>query len=94
MTDRSLEPGLVGGAALLDLVDATLGGDPSTAAEARRAIVTDLGEDGLLDAAAVIANFEMMNRVADGTGMPVGKGTLERTKEWRSELGIDVFNHL
>jgi hypothetical protein len=34
-----------------------------------------------------------MNRIAEGTGMPVGKGSLARTEEWRSLLGLDRYRH-
>ncbi len=44
--------------------------------------------------AAGYARYLDVMRVADATGMPVGKGTLKRTKEWRELLGLDRFNHL
>jgi hypothetical protein len=92
VTDRSVDPALAGGRELLDLVDAVLTADPSAAA-AREAVLAELGPEGLADAAGVIGNFEMMNRIADGTGIPVGTGTLARTKELRAELGLDHFRH-
>ena len=94
ITDRSVDPLLPSGAVLLDFVDAVLDGDELRRTAARSAVLTDLGPTGLVDAAGTIANFEMMNRIADATGMPVGKGTLKRTAEWRALLGIDQFNHL
>jgi hypothetical protein len=94
ITDRSVDPLLPEGPALLDFVDAVLAGTESEQASARSAVLTTLGPTGLVDAAGVIANFEMMNRIADATGMPVGRGTLKRTAEWRALLGLDRFNHL
>ncbi len=47
-----------------------------------------------MDASGVIGNFQMMNRIADATGMPVGKATLKKTAEWRTMLNLDQFNHL
>lgn len=79
---------------MLDFVDAVLTGDESEQSAARSDLLAKLGPTGLVDAAGVIANFEMMNRIADATGMPVGKGTLKRTAEWRALIGIDGFNHL
>ena len=94
ITDRSLDPLLPNGRELLDLVDAVLTGTAKERASTRQAVIEAVGPTGLVDAAAVIANFEMMNRIADATGMPVGKGTLKRTAEWRALIDIDRFNHL
>ncbi len=94
ITDRSANPLLPGGEMLLDFVDAVLTGDDWQRREARTAVLDTLGPTGLVDAAGVVANFEMMNRIADATGMPVGKGTLRRTADWRARLGLDRFNHL
>ena len=94
ITDRSVDPLLPSGTELLDFVDAVLTGDEHQQNAARDAVLGALGPTGLVDAAGVIANFEMMNRIADATGMPVGKGTLKRTAEWRQLIGLDTFNHL
>ena len=94
ITDRSLDPLVPHGSVLLDLVDAVLTGTSEHKALARSRVIDAVGQTGLVDAAAVIANFEMMNRIADATGMPVGKGTLRRTAEWRALIDIDRFNHL
>jgi alkylhydroperoxidase family enzyme len=80
--------------ALLDFVDALLVGSEADLTRAREKLLEEMGPASLVDAAAVVGNFQMMNRVADATGMPVGKGTLKRTKEWRELLGLDRFNHL
>ena len=90
ITDRAVEPLLEGGRALLDLVDATLSGDDAGRAAAAAA-VGELGDGALVDAAGVIGTFSMMNRIADATGMPVGRGALQRTAEVRSRTGIDRF---
>lgn len=93
ITDRSRDPLLPGGRALLSFVDLVLG-DPEPARDAARQDVRrELGDEALVDAAGVIGNFEMMNRVADATGMPVGKGSLARTQQWRELLGLDRFRH-
>lgn len=91
VTDPAVDPLVPGGGVLVDFVDATLAGDPADAT--RRAVIDVLGEGGLVDAAGVIANFEMMNRIADGTGMPVGGGRLAQTEEFRALTGVDRFRH-
>ena len=92
ITDRAIDPLLPHGTVLLDFVDAVL--EQSDRSAARTELLEALGPTGLVDATGVIANFEMMNRIADATGMPVGKGTLKRTAEWRTWIGIDQLNHL
>ncbi len=94
ITDRSLDPLLPHGMALLDFVDALLVGSETDRTRTREKLLADMGSASLVDAAAVVGNFQMMNRIADATGMPVGKGTLKRTKEWRKLLSLDRFNHL
>ena len=91
ITDPSIDPLVEGGSRLIGFVDAVLG-DGSVEAS-RVSLGSALGSDAVVDAAATIANFEMMNRIAEGTGMPVGVGSLERTEEWRSLIGLDRYRH-
>ena len=62
------DAGLPHGAALLGFVEAAAGWDRAALDAACERLVDDAGEAFMIDAAAVIANFEMMTRVADGTG--------------------------
>lgn len=91
INDRSIDPGIVGGRQLTDLVEAAFGrADIATATGAVRDIG---GSDALVDAVAVIANFEMMNRVAEAIGMPVGPGMRTRSAELRHEADLDRYDH-
>lgn len=74
---------------LESFVDAVTGDDPDAADRARAALAEAYGHDWLVDAAAVVANFEMMTRLADGTGGRLTPVRLEASALLRAELGID-----
>ncbi len=81
--------GVPHGKLLVDFVNATAGdGD----LESLRGQVADaLGDDGLVDAAAVVANFTMMTRIADGTGTPLDAGSVDMSSDLRAQIGVDDF---
>jgi hypothetical protein len=85
------DPLLPGGIALIELVNATLAGDDVAAP--RDLVVAELGEPAAIDAASVIGNFEMMNRIADGVGMPVGTGTRKRMGDVIELLRLNHYPH-
>lgn len=66
------EPTAAGGVAaapeLAALVDAIVQDDSEAVGRARSGVVDVLGPGATVDATAVVANFEMMTRVADATG--------------------------
>jgi hypothetical protein len=77
-------------AELLAFADAALDAGDGLA-EARRAVAARLGTQGMVDAAAVIAGFDAITRVADGSGIPLEPPKAEATAEWRASLGIDDY---
>lgn len=91
VVDRRIDPLLPAGRELVAFVDSVLAEPEPTAA---RAVVGAQGEAALVAAASVIANFQMMNIVADATGMPVGKGSRLRNADLIEELGLSRFDHL
>lgn len=81
---------MAGEEALLAFADAVI--DATTSLDtARDAVVTRLGEAAMLDSAAVIAGFDAITRVADGSGIPLEPDKATATAGWRSHLGIDDF---
>ncbi len=88
VADPSIHAGVPGARALVGLVDANLLGDESAREKARHEAIDELGAEGFVDAAAVIGNFEMMNRVAEGTGIPIAPQALEREAEMMQTLGL------
>jgi hypothetical protein len=55
----------------------------------REDVTLKLGVEALVDAAAVIGNFERMTRIADGTGIPLGDTLAAVTVDIRRDLGLD-----
>lgn len=92
LADRTVDALVEGSGELLAFVDATLDRDTDPAG-ARAAVVDRLGAPSAVRAAAVIGNFEMMNRLADGIGVPVGRVTMERESQMLGALGLDRIAH-
>ena len=82
--------GLPHSAELLAFANAvhTGGPDLDTTRQALRDVV---GDDGLVEAAATIAVFNGLVRVADGTGIRLDDGLNAYSSNDRAALGIDAF---
>jgi hypothetical protein len=73
---------------LVELVDSVVDGGDSRRQEARDALLEALGPESFVDAAAVFGNFQMMNRVAEGTGIPIPPQALEREADMMKALNL------
>jgi len=60
---------------------------PGAIAALRRAV----GDAGWVDAAAVAATFNAIDRVADATGIPLEPAKAARSADFRGALGIDAW---
>lgn len=85
------DAGIAHGARLTAFADAAVAGDPAALEAARDALRADAGSAALVDAAAVIGNFERMVRIADGTGIPLDGVVGAVSTDLREELGLDGF---
>lgn len=92
VTDRTAEPGIPGGTLLLSFADAALERQAELP-ELRDRLIAEFGPEATVEAAGVIGNFSMMNRIADATGMPMGTGAMEASVEIRRNLDLDRFLH-
>lgn len=92
IADDSYESGVPGGDVLLPFVDSVMAGSDEDRRAARAAIVDALGTESLVDAAAVHGNFQMMNRVAEGTGIPTPGASIQREWEMIEALGLNGFH--
>lgn len=79
------------GPELVAFVDAVVDRDPERADAARVALASAGGGAAVADTAAVLANFEMMTRVADGTGARQPPERLAKLGDERARLGLDHY---
>lgn len=77
--------------ALLAFAEVALGDDAEAITKARQQVRSELGEPAMIDAAGVIANFQRMVRIADGTGIPLDAPMDALTADLRVELGINRY---
>jgi hypothetical protein len=90
LRDPAIPTGVPGGNLLLRLVDAVLvGSEPLH--RIHDEIVAELGPEALVDAASVFGNFEMMNRVAEVSGIPVPQQGIDRNRDLIDRLDIGRF---
>lgn len=77
-------------AELLAFADVVI--DPALRSDEQRlALVACMGVEAMTDAAAVIAGFDAITRVADGSGIPLEPPKAQATADWRASLGIDAY---
>jgi len=76
---------------LLAFAEAAVQGEEGRLAAARQAVLDALGPEALVDAAAVVGNFERMTRIADATGIPLDAPVHALSQDLRDELGVDAF---
>ncbi len=91
IVDTTQTTGIPSGEALIALVDATMIGTSSDRSKARAWIHSEIGMDGVVMAASTYGNFEMMNRIAEGTGVRASEQTRKSSADWQKELGLDRF---
>ena len=87
--------GIPHSAALIGLCDAFVAGDASALASARDLSVHEMGPEAMVDAAGIASKFQRMNRIADGTGMPlepIGRQKAGASREaLKEQLGINRY---
>ncbi|MCA8926972.1 MAG: hypothetical protein KDC18_02810 [Alphaproteobacteria bacterium] len=86
--DGTSDSGVADADLLLAFADAVHTGD--FVAE-RAAVRTQLGEAALVDAAATIAIFTAVVKIADATGIPLEDAKADTSAGFRDALGIDGF---
>ena len=89
--NANTENGVLHGALLNTFAEAVLGTDETQLDTIRNAIVTELGPAALVDAAAVIAGFMQMDRIADAAGIPLDDFVVGATNDVREDLGLHNY---
>ena len=89
--DAAGDGGVAHGQILVEFAEAVMGADATRLADAGQAVRAALGDAALVDSAAVAAGFNAIDRIADGTGIPIDEERLASTADFRKELGIDAF---
>jgi len=82
------------GKILIDFSEAVLGDDDTALSAARLAVHEQMGDAALVDAAAVAALFNAIDRLADASGIPLEPEKAAATADFRSELGINDFESM
>jgi hypothetical protein len=90
LRDPAIPVGVPGGNLLLRLVDAVLVGTEPLS-QVHDEIVAELGPEALVDAASVFGNFEMMNRVAEVSGIPIPQQGIDRNRVLIDRLDLSRF---
>ena len=71
-----------------------LRGDAARQMRAREAIYLAIGPAALVDAAAIVASFNAVVKLADGSGIPLEEFKAKATQDLREHLGLERLNHL
>jgi hypothetical protein len=83
------DAGVEHGELLLAFTEAVMRGEPATAErESLRAV---LSPESFVDVAAVIGSFNVVDRIADATGIPLDPVMVSMSKEVREQLGLARF---
>lgn len=85
------DSGIAHGRELVAFTDAVMGRDEAALARRREALRSVLPEASFVDVAATIAAFNVVDRVADATGIPLDPILEAMSSEVRRELDLARF---
>jgi len=89
--DGTSDVGVDRAALLSEFADSVIACHGAALDTSRKQLSAAIGEAGMIDAAAVIAGFNGICRIADATGIPLEPPKAEHTAGLRADLGIDRF---
>ena len=85
------DTGVPHGSLLVAFVDAVMGADAAERDRARLALRAVLTEAAFVDACAVVGAFNVVDRIADATGIPLDDAMAAMSRDVRRELDIGHF---
>lgn len=85
------DAGVRHGDRLLSFTEAVMADDDTTLDRERAALRAVLSPEEFVDAAAVVAAFNVVDRVADATGIPLDDMLLAMSADIRPGLGLERF---
>ena len=83
--------GVAHAAELVTFTEAVMGEDARALARSRSALRVVLTDAAFVDTCAVIAAFNVVDRVADSTGIPLDDFMAAMSTDVRAELGLSRF---
>lgn len=83
--------GVAHGARLLAFTDAVMGADDAALARERKSLRAVLSDEAFVDTCAVVGAFNVVDRIADATGIPLDAGMAAMSTEVRKELDLARF---
>ncbi len=84
--------GVPHGSILVEFGEAMLRGDAKRRESAREAVHAAMGAAAMVDAAAIVASFNAVVKLADGSGIPLEDFKEQATAGLREELGLEKLN--
>jgi hypothetical protein len=83
--------GVAHGALLVAFTDAAMGEDEDALRREREALRAVLPDAAFVDTCATIGAFNVVDRIADATGIPLDDAMLRMSEAVREELGLARF---
>jgi hypothetical protein len=89
--NRESDCGIAHGALLVSFTEAVMADDRARMERERRVLIGVLGDEAFVDVVATIAAFNVVDRVADATGIPLDPLMQAISVEVRAELDLARF---
>lgn len=89
---QEVDSGVPASNELVSFAENVLRGQGEELNQARNELIAILGPQAMVDAAAVVANFSRMVRIADGTGIPLDDRMAEYSSDMRADLGLNSLS--
>jgi len=89
--EKVREDGVAFAAELVAFTEAVMGDDEAALKQTRAALRAVLSAAAYVDTCAVIGAFNVVDRIADSTGIPLDEGLVAMSQEVRADLDLARF---